>query len=387
MPVPSEVPEITASDLARALDSGEPVQVVDVRAPARVAAGRIHSVPSARFHNIVGSQLITKTRVDQTGLDPALPVTVVCGRGHDSRVLARHLALMGCEARSLRGGMAAWMTLVVPRDLAPPASLDRFVQGDRLGKGALGYLLVSEGEGLIIDPPRDVTSYLDAARAARARVVGVADTHVHADYISGAPALARALGVPYYLHPADAVYPYDGTPGRIAFHPVQDGFEIPLGRSRVLVRHTPGHTEGSVTYIVDGTAVLTGDFVFVASLGRPDLAGRAEAWTPRLWSSVTTAKREWSHEAVIYPAHYATDQERRDDRTVGGRFGDLLAHNEALQFGDERRFSEWVLARAASFPEAYRQIKAINVGLLTVDDSTADDLEIGRNECALGGTP
>jgi glyoxylase-like metal-dependent hydrolase (beta-lactamase superfamily II) len=384
-PAPSNVFEITPADLARALGAGEPVQVVDVRAPARVSAGRIHNVPAARFHNIVGSQLITRTDIDQTGLDPALPVAVVCGHGNDSRVLAAHLAGLGFDARSLRGGMAAWMTLVVPRDVAPPASLDRLVQGDRLGKGALGYLLLSEGEGLIVDPPRDATVYLDAARDAGARIVGVADTHVHADYISGGPALARALGVPYYLHPADAVYPYDGTPGRIPFSPVRDGLEIRVGRAQVLVQHTPGHTEGSVTYVIDDAAMLTGDFLFVESLGRPDLAGLAEAWTPRLWRSVEAARRNWAHDGVVLPAHYASDTERRGDGSVAGPFGDLLARNEALRFEDEASFAGWVLDHKATFPDAYRQIKAINVGLLAVDDAAADELEVGRNECALGG--
>jgi glyoxylase-like metal-dependent hydrolase (beta-lactamase superfamily II) len=377
--------EITPAELARALDEGEPVQVVDVRAPSRVTAGRIHQVPAARFHNIVGSQLITRTTLDAIGIDPRLPVAVVCGRGNDSRPLADHLARLGASARSLRGGMAAWMMHVVARDLAPPRSLDRFVQFDRLGKGALGYLIVSGGEALVVDPPRDSSEYVEAARQAGARIVAVADTHVHADYISGAPGLARRLGIPYYLHPADAVYPYDGTPGRLEFTPVEHGSEITVGRARIGVEHTPGHTEGSLTYVVDRAAMLTGDFVFVESVGRPDLAGRAEAWTKQLWASVESAKRGWPGEATICPAHYASDRERRADRTVAGRFGDLLAANPALRFTDEAGFAAWVLGHEASFPDVYRQIKAVNVGLLDVGEASADELEVGRNECALGG--
>jgi glyoxylase-like metal-dependent hydrolase (beta-lactamase superfamily II) len=376
--------DITAQDLARAIEAGEPIQVVDIRAPNRLAAGRIDTVPPDRFHNIVGSRLREHACLDTTGLDPAIPMAVVCGHGNDSRVLAQHLNGLGARARSLKGGMAAWMLVAVPRVLSPPPSLDRLIQLDRIGKGALGYVLVSDGEALIIDPPRDASAYLQAADDGDARVVGVADTHVHADYISGGPALARTLGVPYYLHAADAVYPYDGTPGTIAFHGVSNGDTITVGRSHVRVRHTPGHTDGSVTYLVDGAA-FTGDFLFVNSIGRPDLAGKTAEWTDKLWASVEAARREWPPDTVVYPAHYASDAERRTDRAVAGTFGDMVRDNVALRITGWEEFAAWVRRQAGSFPEAYKTIKAVNVGLLTVDDRQAEELEVGRNECALGG--
>jgi glyoxylase-like metal-dependent hydrolase (beta-lactamase superfamily II) len=376
--------EITPLELARALEAGEALQILDVRAPARVAAGRVDTGPAHRFHNIAGSRVRARRSLDDTGLDPAIPITVVCGHGNDSRVVAEHLDGLGARARSLRGGMAAWMMLALPRELPIPAGLDGAIQFDRIGKGALGYVLVRGGEALVIDPPRDASAYLDAVAAAGATVVGVADTHVHADYISGAPALARTLGVPYYLHPADMVYPYDGTPGRIPFHAVTDGDAIPLGRASVRVRHTPGHTEGSVSYLVDGAA-FTGDFLFVASVGRPDLAGKTHQWTPRLWESLSAARAEWPGSLMVYPAHYASDAERRPDRSVGASFDDVLAHNAAMQIRDRESFITWVERQAAPFPDAYRTIKAVNVGLVGADHRQAEELEVGRNACALSG--
>lgn len=323
-----------------------------------------------------------RASLEGTGLDPAIPIAVVCGHGNDSRVVASHLNGLGARARSLQGGMAAWMTLVLPRELPAPADLDGATQFDRIGKGALGYVLMSGGEALLLDPPRDASGYVAAVNDAGARVVGVADTHVHADYISGAPALARALGVPYYLHPADMVYPYDGTPGRVPFEAVTDGDTIAVGRASVRVRHTPGHTEGSVTYLVDGAA-FTGDFLFVASVGRPDLAGKTREWTPRLWESLAAARAEWPATTMICPAHYTADSERRPDRSVGASLGALLASNPAFRIADRASFVEWVGRRTAPFPEAYRTIKAVNVGLHVADDRQAEALEVGRNECAL----
>ena len=97
------------------------------------------------------------------------------------------------------------MKLLVPRMLEPPASSDILTQFDRLGKGALSYVLVSAGEAIIIDPSRNVRTYVDWIEKADARPVAVADTHVHADYISGGPAISREYGIPYYLHPKKAV--------------------------------------------------------------------------------------------------------------------------------------------------------------------------------------
>ncbi len=383
---PHQPPEVTSEELARALEAGDRVQLVDVRAPERVQAGRIDLGPDELFHNIVGSKLIQHRSLDSTGIDPAIPVAVVCGHGNDSALLAMHLSGLGYDARSLAGGMSAWMKLALHRELPAPPSSDRLVQFDRVGKGALGYLLISNEAALVVDPSRYTAGYLQVASEAGAEIVAVADTHVHADYISGGPALAAELGVPYYLHPADSFYPYDGTPGRVKFMSLEDGAAISVGSCTVTAMHTPGHTEGSVTFLVGHDVALTGDFVFINSLGRPDLAGKTQEWTELLWQSMERAKSEWSPETVIYPAHYASDAERNADRTIGQSFGSVCAANGALCFAGHDEFIGWVGGQAASFPEAYKKIKAINVGLLDVDEATADELEIGKNECALGGT-
>ena len=379
--------EYSPEGLARILDTGEPIQIMDVRAPERVAQGRIDLVPSERFHNVRGSELMHHESVASTGLDPGLPVAVICGEGKDSRVLAYHLSRMGLDAKSLTGGMVAWTRVTLPRELDPPEGLDRLVQFDRVGKGCLGYLLVSRGRAFIIDPPLHFPTYLEVLEETRATLVGVADTHVHADYVSGGPALSRRFGVPYYLHPADAVYPYDGTPGRLEHHSLADGDAIALGDTKLKVMHTPGHTEGSVTYLVEDRVALTGDFLFVDSIGRPDLGGKEEEWAGQLWDSMARAIRKWPDGLAVYPAHYASEGERRMGRAVGIPFGTLLRENEILRIQDPEVFLYTILDQKAPFPEAYRKIKAINLGLAPVVGTEVEELEVGRNECALGGLP
>lgn len=373
--------EITPAELADSLEGGENIQVLDVRAAHRLASG---TVEAPRFLNTVGSVIMNLEDPTEAGIDRAARVAVVCGHGNASLTVAAHLINQGFQALSLQGGMAAWTDLLRERVLPTPAGFDRLVQFDRIGKGALGYLVISGEQALAVDPSRDWQAWARAAEAAGARLIGVADTHIHADYISGGPALSAALGVPYYLHPADAVYPYDGTPGVIEFTPVGDGDTISVGEAVVTVHHTPGHTTGSLCFALGDEAVLTGDFLFIASIGRPDLAGCTEEWTGDLWNSLNRARDTWPRQALAYPAHYTSDRERNPDLSVGRPLATLFEENPPLGIVDEAEFRAYVDAGVSTPPEAYPKIKAINIGIVSVTPEEVEILEAGKSECALG---
>jgi hydroxyacylglutathione hydrolase len=146
------------------------------------------------------------------------------------------------------------------------------------------------GEALLVDPERDVDRYLHAADVEGLRIVAVAETHIHADFLSGARELAARHGVRVYLSgeggPAWAS-PWakrkraDGSP--YDAHVLKDGDTFRVGRIEIRALHTPGHTPEHLSYLitdrgagaVDPIGVVTGDFVFVGDLGRPDLLERA----------------------------------------------------------------------------------------------------------------
>jgi len=377
------VPEITPEELVQRVESGAPLRVLDVRAPNALSEGRIDIVPADRFINIRGSEIMAMGEQVRDVIAQDGPVAVVCGRGNASRQVALILNELGFQASSVRGGMAAWALAVVPRPLPPPGGFDLFLQFDRVAKGAVGYLLASRGEAILIDPPRKAQPYLDAAREAGCRVVAVADTHVHADYISGGPSLSRSLQVPYHMHPGDAILPYDGSAAKIPYAGIEEGTVLKVGGGDLRVGHTPGHTDGSVTYFA-GDVALTGDFIFINSIGRPDLGGKVDEWAAKLWQSLERARHEWPAETRIYPAHYASEDEREADRTIGRSFGKIRAKNQPLQIADGAAFITWVKSKVGASPEAYRKIKAVNLGLLEVWDMEAQELEGGRNECAVG---
>jgi hydroxyacylglutathione hydrolase len=138
------------------------------------------------------------------------------------------------------------------------------------------------GDALVVDPNRDVQPYLDAARAEHLTIRVVSETHIHADFVSGSRALARAANARLLLSDEggkDWRYRFASADGATLLH---DGDSFDVGRIRVDVRHTPGHTPEHVCFLVtDRSAsdrpmgMITGDFVFVGDVGRPDLLERA----------------------------------------------------------------------------------------------------------------
>ncbi|HEX9611656.1 MAG TPA: rhodanese-like domain-containing protein, partial [Gemmatimonadales bacterium] len=150
---------IPPEELAERLDRGEPLQVLDIRAPDRVAVARVAFGAALDFRAMPNSTLFALPSLDALGLDPARPVAVICGHGNSSKQTTAFLRERGYQAFSVAGGMAAWETVYVARRLTPTPSLASVVQLDRVGKGALSYVLVSDGDAVVVDPGRHVDRY------------------------------------------------------------------------------------------------------------------------------------------------------------------------------------------------------------------------------------
>jgi glyoxylase-like metal-dependent hydrolase (beta-lactamase superfamily II) len=379
----STLPQIAPQELAERLDRGEPLQVLDVRAPDKVERGRIVLGSELAFHAHPNSKLFALPDVSALHLDSTRPIAVVCGHGNSSKKATAFLRERGYEAYSVMGGMAAWETVYVARQLSPTPSLSHVVQLDRVGKGALSYVLVSDGDAVVVDPGRHLERYDALLTELRGIPAAVLDTHIHADYLSGARAAAARWQVPYFLHPDDAVSPYDQTPGKLTYQALRDGDTIAFGRATLRAAHVPGHTLGSIALLADDGLALTGDFLFVKSVGRPDLAGQSASWAKLLWQSLERARQTWPGELLVLPAHYASEGERRADRAVAARFDVISATNPAAAIQDERVFLQWIADHATNFPDAYRPIKEANLGLVELTEADAEVLESGSNQCAV----
>jgi hydroxyacylglutathione hydrolase len=182
------------------------------------------------------------------------------------------------------------------------------------------YMIACEhsSEAIVIDPNMDLETYLRAACDEGVRIVAITETHIHADFASGARALAAATGA--MLH----VSGEGGAEWQYAFanedrvHTLRDGDSLTVGRVRMDVLHTPGHTPEHLTFVVTDSArseipvgAITGDFIFVGDVGRPDLleraAGRAgtmRAAAASLYNSVQAFKKLPDH-LQIWPGHGA----------------------------------------------------------------------------------
>lgn len=170
------------------------------------------------------------------------------------------------------------------------------------------YYVESEGEALVIDPLREVQPYIDRAKRDQARIKYVLETHFHADFVSGHLDLARKTG-------ATIVYGPTAKPGFKALV-ATDGQELQLGKVRIRVIHTPGHTLESTTYLLideEGRerCIFTGDTLFIGDVGRPDLAQHVIADLTEdkladiLYDSLRNKIIPLSDDLIVYPNHGA----------------------------------------------------------------------------------
>src|SRR5699024_7760519 len=115
--------------------------------------------------------------------------------------------------------------------------------------------------------------------------------------------------------------------------PVEEGKDIQIGSTTVHVQpiYSPGHTAGSTSFIVDGQFLLTGDILFVRSIGRPDLAGQAEDWVGDLRTTLYNRYKNLSDDLIVLPAHYSFTDEQGEDGIIAARLGDLYERNTGLQ--------------------------------------------------------
>lgn len=369
--------QITTAQLNAELDAGLSLFILDLRNPDEFAQWRVEGRQAVPTLNIPYFDFLEEEGASIARLPRDCEITLLCAKGGASEYVAGILQEHGIPARNVAGGMEEWAVLYEARPVVETETFT-LLQFNRVAKGCLSYLMASGGEALVIDPGRHADRYLAAAEARGLTVVGVVDTHVHADHISGGPLLAEKAGCPYYIADGDM----QGSP--LPHIELKDGDRLQVGDSvvEVLAISTPGHTPGSSSLLVDGRYLLSGDTVFVESVGRPDLGGKAAEWAHDLFATLYARLDSVQDDVLVLPAHYSTPKEIRDGGLVAERLGRIRAENEAFHVSGEGEFVSYVLGDLPVQPAAYDTMRLINRGEHPVDEAGAFELEIGANQCA-----
>lgn len=231
------------------------------------------------------------------------------------------------------------------------------------------------GEAAVIDAFRDINVYLAAAQAEGLRITAVTETHIHADYVSGSRELGHVTGATLYLSdegPADWKYAFAHEPN---VKLVRHGDQIRIGKVRLDVYATPGHTPEHITFVLtdepaspEPQAAFTGDFIFVGDVGRPDLLERAagfegtmEVGAKVLFGSLQKFLRDMPDHLMLWPAHGAGSA---CGKSLGGVPVSTLGYerqtNWGLKFSDAQAFAEAVLAGQPEPPFYFKEMKRIN---------------------------
>jgi glyoxylase-like metal-dependent hydrolase (beta-lactamase superfamily II)/rhodanese-related sulfurtransferase len=364
--------DIGVDALRNWLESGHPVTVLDIRPSAEreewCIPGSLH-VDAYAALRMNDANALAGVKLPQ-----GQPVVAVCAMGNTSQLAVKALRGQGIQALSLQGGMRAWSLAWNLADVRVPGSKAVIVQVRRTGKGCLSYIVASDGQAAVVDASVDPEVYLEIAKQRGFSITHVLDTHVHADHLSRSRLLAERCGANVYLPDQKRVsYP---------FHPLRDGETITIGSIRIHAIHTPGHTLESMSYLVDGRTLLTGDTLFPSAVGRPDLAASAEQARVRARALYATLREiaKLPPETWILPCH-SSEPIPFDSKPFGATLADV-GRQVAMLSATEEGFIETLLARIPPTPPNHLEIVRLNeAGRFPDGDPTG--LEAGANRCAV----
>lgn len=374
------VKAMNANEVAQKVLNKENVFLLDVRNEDNFNDWKIEG-ENFEYVNMPYFELIDGIEPIQDQLPKDKEILAVCAKEGSSIMVAEMLNEAGYKAAYLKGGMKSWSETLHKAKVYEDEEISVY-QFIRVGKGCLSYMVVSEGEALIVDPARFTEQYEAAAKELGAQITHVVDSHLHADHISGGKELSDKLGAKYYLMKSEGAI-FD-------FLHLEDHDKIEFNKVsvEVLAVKTPGHTPGSVSFLVNNQFLFSGDTIFISGLGRPDLGNKVREWAMDLYDTVHSKVAEITDDVIVLPAHYADlDKEINSEGYIGSTLGEIRNRNNEMFTATKEEFLESVEKSASSVkPPNFEEIIAINRGVESADIDRLQELEIGPNRCAVHHT-
>ena len=321
--------------------------------------------------NISLSDLFKPENIDKIPQDKE--IVTVCPHGNRAMVATFALARNGIQSHVLEGGLAGWSQVLNPVKVTE--NHPTIIQLEKVGKGCLSHIIISEGDAIVIDPLYPPAKYQEVVKREGAKITKIIDTHQHADHISAAQHLSDLSGGIMYESKFEA---WDRTSNLL-----DDKDEIMFGKSKLRVIHTPGHTPGSLCFIVNEKYVFTGDILFIESIGRPDLRDKAEEFAEQLYDSLHEKLLRIPADTLVFPTHHGTTV-----KPVNGIFSTTIQkakQHDVLKLSKEE-FVKQVISMTVPRPMNYQTIIQINKGSIPLIRTDIPDLELGPNRCSIAGT-
>jgi len=354
------------------LEEGQPITVLDIRPmQERMEWSIPGSMHIDAYDALKANDPKALANVEFPG---DIPVVTVCAAGKTSQVAAELLQAQGIRALSLDGGMKAWSLAWNVAEVPVADDTVHVFQVRRTGKGCLSYILGAKDEALVIDASLDPQVYLDIASQNGWHITSVFDTHIHADHLSRSRQLAERSGAMLFLPDQQRV--------SFPFTAIRDGDTFATHTLQLTALHTPGHTMESTCYLLNNHLLFTGDTLFPAGIGRPDLEAdeqqaqvRASALNHSLHKILTLPS-----DMLVLPGH-TSNPVPFDSIPIAATLAQI-DEEVGMIHATREVFIEQIMMRLPPTPPNYRQVVTFNeMGLLP--ESGVTDLEAGANRCAI----
>jgi glyoxylase-like metal-dependent hydrolase (beta-lactamase superfamily II) len=359
--------------------AGEEFLLLDVRVNEQFDRFKVEGPFLSDMVNVPYVEFVEHEEESVAKVPAAEKVRIVCAKEGSARYVGEILVNHGFkDVRYLEGGIKTWGNMLAPKLVASDDAY-KLYQFIRPGKASCSYGLIANDEMVLFDPSRNVDFYRSFAENNGARIVKSCETHLQADYISGSQQIAADCGAHIFGHENDfkeATFKYQ----KIIDDQV---YTFSKGGPEIKALHMPGHTPGSTSYLIDNKYLITGDTVFILSIGRPDLGGMAEEWSKLLYHTLKTKILELRDDLIILPGHYMDWNESNSFRIFSDTLGNIKNQNSDIYgISTETEFIEFIKDNMRPQPEVYAEVRKVNAGLLEVDPEEQEIMDLGKNECA-----